>query len=125
MHGVVSKRDPLPQLIHAIEVVAGGSRHLSPIAQAALDEAAATPQYQFLTSLTHRELQTLGLFAAGLSVSAAARLIGRSVKTVSAQKAAVKRKIAARSDWDLYVHIAQQGLLMRPAIQAQSPCSIA
>ena len=43
-----------------------------------LDKAATLPQYQILTNLTHREPEILGLFAAGVSVSEAARLTGRS-----------------------------------------------
>ncbi|SOZ64452.1 putative Transcriptional regulatory protein RcsB [Cupriavidus taiwanensis] len=113
VHAIVSKAEPVTELVRAIEAVAAGARHLSPGAQAALDLAMTTPQYQRLARLSQRELLVLGLFAAGLSVSQSAALTGRSVKTISTQKAAIKKKIAARSDGELYLNAVRQGLLMR------------
>ncbi len=112
---VVSKGDMLSHLVHAIKAVAGGARYLSPVAEHALGSTSYGSQLQWLERLTPREVEVLGLFAAGLSVSETALLLGRSVKTVSTQKTAIKKKMCVHSDFDLYRHAAVHGLLMQPA----------
>ena len=52
----------------------------------------------------------LRLFASGLTVSAIARRLNRSVKTVSRQKQDAMAKLGLHSDLDVYAYARENGL---------------
>jgi two-component system response regulator NreC len=94
--GYVLKSVPVAELTHAIEVVAGGGRYLSPAAQAQFIEYGEIPGGHARTSydlLTEREREVLRLLADGLSVKEVAVRLDRSVKTADVHKYNLMRKL--------------------------------
>jgi len=101
--GYVTKDSTPEELIAAIRRVAGGGVFISPRIAEGLamrltrDDHAAPPH----TRLSNREFTIFGLLVEGKTVSAIAHELALSVKTVSAHKMRVLRKMNLRSQADL------------------------
>ena len=66
-----------------------------------------------LTGLSPREVEVVGLYVGGMSVSAVARHLKRSIKTVSTHKTSAMHKLGIRSDAELCRYGAQNGMFRR------------
>lgn len=106
VRGLVIKSDAPTELPAAICAVAEGHRHVSPLAQAQLRQAAPTSA----SVLSRRELEVLQIFADGHRVSEIARRLDRSIKTVSCQKKAAMAKLGLWTDLDIYLYVRDTGL---------------
>lgn len=60
--------------------------------------------------LSPREIEVIRLFASGMTVSAIAQRLARSIKTVSGQKIDAMGKLGLQSDLDIYVYAREHGL---------------
>jgi two-component system capsular synthesis response regulator RcsB len=80
--------------------------------RAVLAEATVARRLEFVRALlSPRELEVLKQYASGIGVTEIANLLGRSVKTNSAQKCKAMRKLALHSDTDLFKFAVDHGLL--------------
>lgn len=112
---IVSKRDPLEQLLPAVRAAHGGQPFISEtIAQLLAD--AATIGDADAASLSKRETEVLRMFAEGCSVMQIAERVGRSRKTISTQKVAAMRKLGLRRDADIFDYALSHGLVQASQI---------
>lgn len=106
--GYVVKSAALPELVHAIRVVASGRVYLSPdIARQAL---AATGMDNADTLLGSRERQVLALLAGGKRSSGIASDLHISVATVEAHRRNIMRKLDLHSVAELTKYAIRHGL---------------
>ncbi len=100
---VLSKRDSLELIFAAIASAMADEIYLGPgvrdLIAGGLRDAGAESGGRLLTQ---RELEVLVHWSSGLGVTEIAALLGRSVKTVSAQKCSAMRKLSLKSNVELY-----------------------
>lgn len=106
--GLLNKSDALNELPLAIRAVQRRRRYLGVSIRQLLGPGSGIPAAQ--TTLSPRETEVLRLFASGLTVSAIARRLNRSVKTVSRQKQDAMAKLGLHSDLDVYAYARENGL---------------
>ncbi|MFC4761908.1 response regulator [Dyella koreensis] len=115
---IVSKADDYACLETAIHRARDKKDFLSPEIERLL-QAASTSQTGAPDTpgqLSKRETEVLRLFAEGLSVSQIGDRIGRSRKTVSAQKVTAMKKLGLQHDVDIFRYAVTHGLV--PASQS-------
>lgn len=102
--GFMRKSADTGHLPLAVRTVLAGRRYTDPAtAEALLGDALGKPQAALPSVvLSAREMETMRFLQKGLRVSEIASITHRSVKTVSAQKNALMRKLGARSDMELF-----------------------
>jgi DNA-binding NarL/FixJ family response regulator len=101
-HGYVTKDSTPDQLVSAIRRVASGSSFLSPrIAESLALRLTRHDDAPLHTRLSRREFAIFGMLVEGRTVTAIAQELALSVKTVSAHKMRVLRKMNLRSQSDL------------------------
>ena len=90
-----SKEDGIDEVVHACRHVrASRTRYFSPTARAILGQSSANGG-DALPTLTQKELDVVRLFALGYSLASIAKMLGRSVSTVSTQKYTAMKKLQA------------------------------
>ncbi|WP_342713792.1 response regulator transcription factor [Paraburkholderia lycopersici] len=100
---VLSKRDRIDLIPLAIVSAMAREHYVGPVVRDLLAEAArAERREEVHRVLTRREFEVITHYAAGLGVTEIAGLLGRSVKTISAQKCAAMKKLALNNDIELY-----------------------
>jgi DNA-binding NarL/FixJ family response regulator len=67
--------------------------------------------------LSRRELEVFTQYASGLGVTEIAARLGRSVKTISAQKCTAMRKLALHSDAELFRFAVEHGVISEDCVQ--------
>jgi len=101
-HGYVTKDSTPEQLTTAIRRIASGSSFLSPrIAESLALRLTREDDAPLHTRLSRREFAIFGMLVEGRTVTAIAQELALSVKTVSAHKMRVLRKMNLRSQSDL------------------------
>lgn len=111
-HAFLSKEDRLDLIYVALVSVIANETYLGPAIRRTLALADAESHARFIRQrLTVREFEVIERYARGANVTEIARELGRSVKTISAQKCAAMRKLDLSSDADLYRFIADSGLI--------------
>ncbi|WP_414491797.1 response regulator [Stenotrophomonas maltophilia] len=111
---IVSKSDPLEQLVPAVQAAHAGQPFVSPTIMRLLADLPAAPVEGI--SLSKRETEVLRMFAEGLSVMQIAERVGRSRKTVSTQKVAAMRKLGLKRDADIFEYALAHGLVQASQI---------
>lgn len=110
--GIVSKSDDLLHLESAIRMAHAGERYLSPLAQQILDQIEANASSSSpLPQLSKRETEVFRLYAEGLTISEIGERVGRSNKTISAQKMAAMKKLGLQHDADIFKYALAHGLV--------------
>src|ERR1700744_65108 len=111
-NAVVSKQDRLELIYVAIVTVLAHEDYLGPSVRALLADANTSSRVdQIRQKLTRRELDVIARYARGDNVTEIARELGRSVKTISAQKCAAMRKLELSTDAELYRFAFDSGLV--------------
>jgi two-component system, NarL family, captular synthesis response regulator RcsB len=111
-HAFLSKEDRLDLVYLVIVSVVSNETYLGPAIRRSLAVANAEGHARFIRQrLTSRELEVIERYARGANVTEIAKELGRSVKTISAQKCAAMRKLDLSSDADLYRFVADSHLL--------------
>lgn len=112
INGLVSKRDRI-DLIHVAVITALAREcYVGPAVRALIADATATQRLDYVrTVLSRRELEVFTHYASGLGVTEIATRLGRSVKTISAQKCTAMRKLALRSDAELFRFAVEHGVI--------------
>ncbi|CAD6542229.1 Transcriptional regulatory protein RcsB [Paraburkholderia metrosideri] len=109
--GLVSKRDRIDLIHVAIIMAMARECYIGPAVRAQLADASVTKRLDFVHAiLSRRELEVFTQYASGLGVSEIAGRLGRSVKTISAQKCAAMRKLSLQSDAELFRFAAEYGV---------------
>lgn len=110
--GVVSKRDRIDLIHVAIITALARECYLGPAIRTLMADASLTRRIDFVRQvLSKRELEVLTQYASGLGVTEIALRLGRSVKTISAQKCTAMRKLSLQSDADLFRFAAEHGVV--------------
>lgn len=109
---LVSKRDRI-DLIHVAVITALAREcYVGPAVRSLIADATATQRLDFVRNmLSRRELEVFTQYASGLGVTEIAARLGRSVKTISAQKCTAMRKLALRSDAELFRFAVEHGVI--------------
>lgn len=109
---LVSKRDRI-DLIHVAVVTALAREcYVGPAVRALIAEATVTQRLDFVRQmLSRRELEVFTQYASGYGVTEIAARLGRSVKTISAQKCTAMRKLALHSDAELFRFAVEYGVI--------------
>ncbi|MGN6482357.1 response regulator [Luteibacter sp.] len=93
----------IPAAVHAASI---GRRFLSPAVRRAFREVdEANARRDAHERLTQREIAVLRAYARGLSLAEVARLMTRSIKTISRQKRSAMLKLGLRNDAQLYQYL--------------------
>jgi two-component system capsular synthesis response regulator RcsB len=108
VEAVVDKRDGMESLSTAIGTVTRGGRFVSDHAANVLGKFTEGPGRAGV--LSAREWEVFQLYASGLPVAVIAERLGRSSKTIAAQKRHAIRKLALENGADLLDYLRQIGL---------------
>jgi two-component system, NarL family, captular synthesis response regulator RcsB len=109
---IVSKRDRIDLIHVAIITALAHECYLGPAIRALLADATIARRLDYVRqTLTRRELEVLTYYASGLGVTEIALRLGRSVKTVSAQKCTAMRKLSLHTDADLFRFAVEHGVV--------------
>ena len=107
--GVIQKNHLHEEILNALAAVAANRNYQSPAPAPTSVLMNKQEIDERFASLSPREVEVLRIFVAGYSVSDVARLLKRSVKTVSAQKVSAMRKLAVESDQALLTYCIKAG----------------
>lgn len=100
--GFLSKDTTPAELVNAVAQVAAGHKYMSPwLAQELVKRLDGTHQPVLHEDLSVREMQTLCLIAAGKTVGAIATDLNLSVKTVSAYRSRLLKKLSLSNNAEL------------------------
>jgi DNA-binding NarL/FixJ family response regulator len=115
---LVSKRDRI-DLIHVAVVTALAREcYVGPAVRALIADATVTQRLDFVRQmLSRRELEVFTQYASGFGVTEIAARLGRSVKTISAQKCTAMRKLALHSDAELFRFAVEYGVIPEERVQ--------
>ena len=103
----------------AIVTVLANEDYLGPSVRALLADATSANRVdEIRQKLTRRELDVIARYARGGNVTEIARELGRSVKTISAQKCAAMRKLKLSTDAELYRFAFDSGLVQAQLLGA-------
>ncbi|MGA7777314.1 MAG: response regulator transcription factor [Paraburkholderia sp.] len=109
---LVSKRDRIDLIHVAIVSALAHECYIGPAVRKLIADATVVRRLEFVRGLlSPRELEVLTHYASGVGVTEIAARLGRSVKTVSAQKCAAMRKLALHSDTELFRFAVEHGVL--------------
>jgi two-component system, NarL family, captular synthesis response regulator RcsB len=109
---LVSKRDRIDLIHVAIVTALAQECYVGPAVRKSIADAALVRRLDWVRALlSPRELEVLTHYASGAGVTEIASRLGRSVKTVSAQKCAAMRKLSLQSDSELFRFAADHGVL--------------
>jgi two-component system, NarL family, captular synthesis response regulator RcsB len=100
---VLSKRDRIDLIPVAIASAMAREHYVGPVVRDLLEQADRAERREAVHRiLTRREFEVFTHYAAGLGVTEIASLLGRSVKTISAQKCAAMKKLELGNDIEIY-----------------------
>ncbi|MFP3433362.1 response regulator transcription factor [Paraburkholderia sp. SIMBA_061] len=109
---LISKRDRIDLIHVAIVTALAGECYLGPAVRTLITKAAAMQRLDFVRSvLSRRELEVFTQYASGLGVTEIAGRLGRSVKTISAQKCTAMRKLSLNSDAEVFRFAVEHGVV--------------
>ncbi|MGE8283653.1 response regulator transcription factor [Stenotrophomonas lactitubi] len=108
---IVSKSDPLEQLVPAVHAASRRQAFISAEIARLIVEDDPHDDVQEVEALSKRESEVLRMFAEGLSVMQIAERVGRSRKTISTQKIAAMRKLGLQRDAEIFEYALTHGLV--------------
>ena len=109
--GILSKKDPIDLIPVAIVSVVARERYVGPAVRELLEHGLLAAEHsKAYALLSRREREVLTLYASGMSVTGIAARLGRSVKTISAQKCSAMKRLSLSNDTELFRFIAGWGL---------------
>lgn len=111
VRGLIDKGAGMAEVSLAIQAVAQGRDYVSATFREGLRQSEFDRSARESAQLSPRELEVLRLFASGLTVSAIADRLSRSIKTVSRQKNDAMVKLGLKNDLDIFVYAREHGLI--------------
>ncbi|CAE6916354.1 response regulator transcription factor [Paraburkholderia domus] len=116
--GLISKRDRIDLIHVAVVTVLAHECYLGPAVRSMIADATVMQRLDFVRQmLSRRELEVFTLYASGLGVTEIATRVGRSVKTISAQKCTAMRKLALHSDSELFRFAVEYGVISEDGLR--------
>jgi DNA-binding NarL/FixJ family response regulator len=113
--GILSKQDPIDLIPLAIMSAMARERYVGPVMRELLARGPASlNRADACRLLSKREREVLMLYASGMNITAIAARLGRSIKTISAQKCSAMKKLALSNDAELYRFVTECGLESDP-----------
>jgi two-component system invasion response regulator UvrY len=110
--GYLTKESAPEELLGAVRKVVAGGRYISPSLAERLalrvGDSMEAPAHE---ALSDREFQVFRMLATGQTASQAAEALHLSVKTISTYRARVLEKLAIRTNADLVLYAARNGLI--------------
>jgi len=110
VQGLVDKGAGTAEISFAIRAVEQGRSFVSASFKERLMQRRFSAGSGAAARLSPREIEVIRLFASGMTVSAIAQRLARSIKTVSGQKIDAMGKLGLQSDLDIYVYAREHGL---------------
>lgn len=107
IHGLVDKASPIEELQRAVRSAVDGRRYVS---RELRNRLQADAQVEGTARLSPHEAEVVRLFVHGLTVTAIAERLSRSVKTISRQKNDAMRKLGVDNHSQLYAYAREHGL---------------
>ncbi|WP_233842734.1 response regulator [Dyella sp. 2HG41-7] len=118
--GILSKSDDLHHVEGAIRMALQGERYLSPEAERLLQQTSSASHGEVgQVRLTKREAEVLRLYAEGFTVTEIGLRVGRSSKTISAQKQAAMKKLGLSNDAEVFNYALAHGLVQASQLSKQ------
>lgn len=102
VRGLIDKSAGMAEISLAIQAVGQGRDYVSTTFKQSLLQSQFDSESGMAARLSPREVEVLRLFASGMTVSAIAERLSRSVKTVSRQKTDAMNKLGLKSDLEIY-----------------------
>lgn len=115
VHALVDKAAPCAEFIDAVRKACVGRMHVCAGMRRRLDQLGSKTT-DAGSRISSREAEVVRLFAQGMTVSEIARLLSRSVKTISRQKSDAMRKLGIENHAQLVLHARESGLT--PSVRA-------
>jgi two-component system, NarL family, captular synthesis response regulator RcsB len=118
---VISKGDRIDLIHVAIITALARECYVGPAIRSVLADATLTRRIDYVRKvLSRRELEVLTHYASGRGVTEIATRLGRSVKTISAQKCTAMRKLSLHSDAELFRFAVEHGLTPDDLVEANA-----
>lgn len=111
VRGLIDKSAGMNEISIAVQAVGQGRDYVSTTFRQSLLQSQFNSEAGASARLSPREGEVLRLFASGLTVSAIAERLSRSVKTVSRQKSDAMAKLGLKSDLEIYVFAREHNLI--------------
>ena len=111
VRGLIDKSAGMNEIAIAIQAVGQGRDYISTTFKHDLQQSQFDTEVGASARLSPREGEVLRLFASGLTVSAIAERLSRSIKTVSRQKSDAMAKLGLKSDLEIYVFAREHNLI--------------
>jgi two-component system capsular synthesis response regulator RcsB len=111
VRGLIDKSAGMNEISIAVQAVGQGRDYVSTTFRQSLLQSQFDSEVGASARLSPREGEVLRLFASGLTVSAIAERLSRSVKTVSRQKSDAMAKLGLKSDLEIYVFAREHNLI--------------
>ncbi|MDM0074995.1 response regulator transcription factor [Variovorax sp. J2P1-59] len=111
VRGLVDKSAGMTEISLAIQAVQQGQTYVSTTFRQTLFESEFNLKSGEVAKLSPREVEVLRLFASGMTVTAIAERLSRSIKTVSRQKSDAMVKLGLKSDLDIYTYARENGMI--------------
>jgi two-component system capsular synthesis response regulator RcsB len=111
VRGLIDKSAGLTEISQAIQTVNQGREYVSATFKQSLLQHPFNFESGATTRLSPRETEVFRLFASGMTVSAIATRLSRSVKTVSRQKTDAMAKLGLRNDLEIYALARENGMI--------------
>ena len=121
VEGLLSKRDRIDLIHVAIVTALAREYYVGPAVRALIAEATLTQRFDYVRKiLSRREFEVFTQYASGFGVTEIAARIGRSVKTISAQKCTAMRKLSLESDAELFRFAVEHGVIAEESARKTS-----
>jgi two-component system capsular synthesis response regulator RcsB len=111
VRGLVDKAAGMAEISLAIQAVEQGRTYVSTTFRQNLFESQFNLKESETAKLSPREVEVLRLFASGMTVTAIAERLSRSIKTVSRQKSDAMAKLGLKSDLDIFTYAREHGMI--------------
>ena len=111
VRGLIDKAAGMAEISLAIQAVGQGRDYVSTTFRQSLMQSQFNPEAGSPPRLSPREVEVLRLFASGMTVSAIADRLSRSVKTVSRQKTDAMNKLGLKNDLEIYAFAREHNLI--------------
>ncbi|WP_345812827.1 response regulator transcription factor [Paraburkholderia sp. PREW-6R] len=119
--GLISKRDRIDLIKVAVVTALARECYVGPAVRASIANAAMTQRLDYVRKmLSRRELEVFTQYASGYAVTEIAARVGRSVKTISAQKCTAMRKLSLQSDAELFRFAVEHGVIAEESVRKPS-----
>lgn len=110
VQALIDKASGIAELAEALDAVSVNRRYVSVSFRESLMHTKFDSRANQIAKLSPRQAEVLRLIATGMTVSAVAVKLDRSIKTVSRQKIDAMKKLGLQSDIEIFAYAREHGL---------------